>query len=176
MAFASTHRLNSFSSGISQQINTHFSMCTETSTNARKDQSSCKNSHPYFDNLRRQLGKINPNNHMLLRRVAIGQNSEWRCRRICLPRQKLTVYIIRVNLLIQKRTYHTRHKISRATLFSTLLEFYKQVKGWADEYQADGLFCVWLAHKPVVAIFKPEHVEVQCFNLKVKVSVGTSDT
>ena len=37
-----------------------------------------------------------------------------------------------------------------------------QVKGWANEFQAEGLFCIWLGHRPLVVITKPEYVEVQC--------------
>ena len=37
-----------------------------------------------------------------------------------------------------------------------------QVKGWANEFQTQGLFCIWLAQKPIVLIYKPEYVEVQC--------------
>ena len=37
-----------------------------------------------------------------------------------------------------------------------------QVKGWASEFQAEGLCCIWLGHIPIVVIFKPEYVEVLC--------------
>jgi hypothetical protein len=55
-----------------------------------------------------------------------------------------------------------RSWIGQTIFFRIFVGFFIQIKGWADEFLADGLFCVWLAQKPVVIIFKPEYVEVRC--------------
>ena len=45
----------------------------------------------------------------------------------------------------------------------SFLEFFLQLKGWADDYQSKGIFILWLCNKPSVIVYKPEYVEVILF-------------
>lgn len=56
---------------------------------------------------------------------------------------------------------------SSSVLYITVVEFTMQLKGWAQEFQPEGILVLWLGMKPIVVLFKPEYVEVCQVDMKL---------